>query len=172
MAQILRVLKTASRRFISPQTDCKTSMQTKMKLLGLILASFFIIQIFAKSFQAVDPCDSAKCQLPDCLCASTKIPGGLSPEQTPQIITISYDDALRDQDYVTYYSKVFAERQYRLHFSSPTTILTMRWWRISITTPATRWLIIAWTTANPLPGGRTLHWTNGRRRSWTRGTSW
>lgn len=102
--------KTPSRNFIALQA-CKASIQAKMKLLGLILSSFLITQISVKSSQAVNPCDPAKCKLPDCRCASTEIPGGLSPEQTPQILTISYDDALRVQDYVSYYSKVFAERK-------------------------------------------------------------
>jgi len=64
-----------------------------------------------EAYSLADPCDAEKCKLPDCRCASTDIPGGLSPEKTPQIVTISFDDALRDIDYQNYYSKVFEERK-------------------------------------------------------------
>lgn len=40
-------------------------------------------------------CDSSKCQLPDCHCASTSPPGGLSPEDTPQFIVFTADDAVQ-----------------------------------------------------------------------------
>ena len=52
------------------------------------------------------PCVADQCKLPSCRCASTAIPGGLAPQDTPQIVVFSYDDALRVQDYDTYYSKV------------------------------------------------------------------
>ncbi len=61
-------------------------------------------------YEPAKPCDQVQCKLPSCRCASTSIPGGLPASETPQIITISFDDALRLQDYTTYYSKVFANR--------------------------------------------------------------
>lgn len=57
------------------------------------------------------PCVADQCKLPSCRCASTAIPGGLAPTDTPQIVVFSYDDALRVQDYDTYYSKVFQGRK-------------------------------------------------------------
>ncbi|XP_022254428.1 uncharacterized protein LOC106470136 [Limulus polyphemus] len=38
-------------------------------------------------------CDLSECQLPDCFCCSdgTRIPGDLSPEDTPQMILMSFD---------------------------------------------------------------------------------
>ena len=57
------------------------------------------------------PCDQSACQLPDCRCASTDVPGGLSPSQVPQIVAIGFDDALRTSDYETYYKPVFANLQ-------------------------------------------------------------
>ncbi|KAK4053645.1 hypothetical protein OIO90_003884 [Microbotryomycetes sp. JL221] len=40
-------------------------------------------------------CDPSTCQLPNCHCASTAPPGGLSPEDTPQFITFTSDDAIQ-----------------------------------------------------------------------------
>ena len=51
------------------------------------------------------PCSPAFCRLPDCRCADFTIPGRLAPSQTPQIVTIAIDDAIRVQDYDTFYSQ-------------------------------------------------------------------
>lgn len=40
-------------------------------------------------------CDSNKCQLPNCHCASTSPPGGLSPSDVPQFIVFTADDAIQ-----------------------------------------------------------------------------
>jgi len=40
-------------------------------------------------------CDSSKCQLPNCNCASTSPPGGLPPSQVPQFIVYTADDAVQ-----------------------------------------------------------------------------
>ncbi len=76
----------------------------------LLLAAISVTATIVTTASAYEPaqsCDKSKCKLPNCRCASTSIPGGLPANETPQIITISYDDALRVQDYTTYYSKVF-----------------------------------------------------------------
>ena len=57
------------------------------------------------------PCDESKCKLPNCRCASTVIPGGLQVNETPQIVMFSFDDALRDQDYTTYFKPIFHNRK-------------------------------------------------------------
>lgn len=41
-------------------------------------------------------CDASNCQAPSCHCASTNIPGGLKPENTPQFLVITHDDAIND----------------------------------------------------------------------------
>ena len=56
------------------------------------------------------PCDTINCQLPNCRCASTNVPGGLNPQSIPQIITISFDDAFRVIDYNNYYKPIFGNR--------------------------------------------------------------
>lgn len=61
--------------------------------------------------EPAQPCDETKCKLPLCRCANTNIPGGLDPKQTPQIITINFDDGFRDLDYQTYYKPIFTNRK-------------------------------------------------------------
>ncbi|GAU97743.1 hypothetical protein RvY_08985-2 [Ramazzottius varieornatus] len=40
---------------------------------------------------AMSQCSAERCQLPDCYCGSTNIPGGLSMADTPQMIILSFD---------------------------------------------------------------------------------
>lgn len=51
-----------------------------------------------------DTCDSSICKLPDCFCSptSTKIPGGLAPQDTPQMIMLSFDDAVNNNNFDIY----------------------------------------------------------------------
>ncbi|OQV24831.1 hypothetical protein BV898_01419 [Hypsibius exemplaris] len=39
-------------------------------------------------------CDYNTCKLPNCLCGGTSIPGSLPPSETPQIVMITFDDAV------------------------------------------------------------------------------
>ncbi|XP_046449601.1 chitin deacetylase 8-like isoform X3 [Daphnia pulex] len=54
-------------------------------------------------------CDSTKCVLPDCLCMSTSPPMGLLQEEIPQMVFITFDDAIGDWMYPTY-AKIFGNR--------------------------------------------------------------
>jgi LysM repeat protein len=47
-----------------------------------------------RSFPSWYACDATNCKAPDCRCASLMPPNGLTPEETPQIITITHDDAV------------------------------------------------------------------------------
>nr|ALS04459.1 chitin deacetylase 1 [Acartia pacifica] len=49
-------------------------------------------------------CDPEICRLPDCFCSptSTKIPGGLDPTDTPQMIVITFDDAVNSNNFDIY----------------------------------------------------------------------
>lgn len=51
-----------------------------------------------------DTCDTELCKLPDCFCSptSTKVPGGLDPKDTPQMILLSFDDAINSNNYDIY----------------------------------------------------------------------
>jgi len=62
---------------------------------------------------ASDPCDLAVCELPDCFCSrdGTHIPGGLDPIDTPQMITITFDDSVNFENWQLYQEKLFALRK-------------------------------------------------------------
>ena len=49
----------------------------------------------AKSDQATK-CDTKRCQLPACRCGSSALPSGLLRNNTPQLITLTFDDAVND----------------------------------------------------------------------------
>lgn len=42
-------------------------------------------------------CDPAKCIPPTCFCASKDPPGGLSPSNVPQFVTVTFDDGIQPQ---------------------------------------------------------------------------
>ena len=48
------------------------------------------------------PCNDDICKLPDCFCSGTKIPGGLNPKDVPQMVMISFDDAVNIQNFKYY----------------------------------------------------------------------
>ncbi|XP_023329724.1 uncharacterized protein LOC111702311 [Eurytemora carolleeae] len=54
-------------------------------------------------------CDYSNCSLPDCFCSSdgTKIPGNLDPKDVPQMIIITFDDAVNDENWELYQEKLF-----------------------------------------------------------------
>lgn len=53
-------------------------------------------------------CDPTVCVLPDCFCSEdgTSIPGDIDPEQVPQMITISFDDAVNNNN-IELYQELF-----------------------------------------------------------------
>ncbi|XP_046388166.1 chitin deacetylase 1 [Ischnura elegans] len=53
-------------------------------------------------------CDTAACSLPYCFCSKdgTQIPGGLDPEDTPQMILLTFDGAINHNNFDVY-QKVF-----------------------------------------------------------------
>lgn len=58
---------------------------------------------------AADTCDLSVCQLPECFCSkdATLIPGDLEPIQTPQMIIVSFDDAVNIENSQLYEDKIF-----------------------------------------------------------------
>ena len=56
-----------------------------------------------------EPCDPSVCRLPDCFCSpsSTEIPAGFLPEETPQMIILSFDDAVNINN-VDIYSRLLS----------------------------------------------------------------
>ena len=57
-------------------------------------------------------CDANNCTLPDCFCSNdgTQIPGGLKPEETPQMVILTFDDAVNNENWEIY-QKIFASNR-------------------------------------------------------------
>uniref|UniRef100_A0A1B0FC31 Chitin-binding type-2 domain-containing protein n=1 Tax=Glossina morsitans morsitans TaxID=37546 RepID=A0A1B0FC31_GLOMM len=53
-------------------------------------------------------CDPTQCALPDCFCSAdgTRIPGGIEPQQVPQMITITFNGAI-NVDNIDLYEDIF-----------------------------------------------------------------
>lgn len=54
------------------------------------------------------PCDPSVCVLPDCFCSEdgTAIPGDLPFQEVPQMITITFDDAINNNN-IGLYKEIF-----------------------------------------------------------------
>ncbi|KAL4716782.1 hypothetical protein ACJJTC_001938 [Scirpophaga incertulas] len=69
-----------------------------------VLAFCFIALVGAQEAELplADICDAETCQLPDCRCSSTQIPGNLQPRDTPQFVMVTFDDAINVINIETY----------------------------------------------------------------------
>ncbi|XP_017461566.1 PREDICTED: uncharacterized protein LOC108354898 [Rhagoletis zephyria] len=58
---------------------------------------------------AADSCDTRNCQLPDCFCSKdgTQIPGRLSPGTVPQMILLTFDDAVNFENFDLFTNVLF-----------------------------------------------------------------
>ena len=54
-------------------------------------------------------CNPDVCRLPDCFCGGKSIPGGFKPEQIPQFVLLTFDDAINGIN-KEFFSKLFNER--------------------------------------------------------------
>ncbi|XP_012282378.1 uncharacterized protein LOC105700791 [Orussus abietinus] len=61
---------------------------------------------------AATPCDPKRCQPPDCWCSAdgTEVPGNLSSTSVPQMMAISFDDAINAENFDVYL-KLFTENR-------------------------------------------------------------
>jgi Low-density lipoprotein receptor domain class A/Polysaccharide deacetylase len=62
---------------------------------------------------AAETCDLSVCQLPECFCSkdATHIPGDLEPIQTPQMVILTFDDAINIENFQLYTEKIFTENR-------------------------------------------------------------
>lgn len=65
---------------------------------------FLVYMVNARiQFKEAEPCDSTKCKPPNCRCSDNfDPPGGLRRSDTPQIIMITFDDAMSVLNYKQY----------------------------------------------------------------------
>ena len=50
-----------------------------------------------RGHEPAQPCSPDICKLPDCRCSGTDIPGNLPPNKVPQMVMLTFDDAVNDQ---------------------------------------------------------------------------
>ncbi|XP_014787134.1 chitin deacetylase 7 [Octopus bimaculoides] len=65
------------------------------------LALLIVITLLSIS-NGQDDCNSLNCVLPNCNCKSSNIPHGLSKDVVPQLVMITFDDAVTIDNYETY----------------------------------------------------------------------
>ncbi|XP_014365314.2 chitin deacetylase 8 [Papilio machaon] len=75
-----------------------------MKTVTFILLSVLIGLAVAEEPEAplAEECNKELCKLPKCRCSSTDIPGELAPRDTPQFITLTFDDGVNIRNIETY----------------------------------------------------------------------
>ncbi|XP_012261023.2 chitin deacetylase 1 [Athalia rosae] len=63
-----------------------------------------------KDRNAASSCDSEKCKLPDCWCSKdgTKVPGNLNVSNVPQMISITFNDAVNAEN-IDLYANIFSD---------------------------------------------------------------
>lgn len=52
--------------------------------------------------QTAAKCSAHKCRLPDCKCADTLVPAALDPKLIPQVVLLTFDDAVNDLNWEIY----------------------------------------------------------------------
>jgi len=68
-----------------------------MKLIVVLVSALSVIYA-----QEATTCNPEECVLPDCRCSTTDTPGGILPEQTPQLVFFTFDDAINTVNYEMY----------------------------------------------------------------------
>lgn len=77
--------------------------------VSLWLFLLFIVQPNRGQFKPAQPCDPDKCLPPNCRCSEDRRPpGGLTPEKTPQIIMVTFDDDY-EKEYFDLYNELLDE---------------------------------------------------------------
>jgi hypothetical protein len=74
------------------------------RYLVLLTALFGVV-----SGQKAARCDPSYCQLPSCHCGGTDVPGGLSHEDIPQFVMLTFDDAVNSLN-KQFYKDLFNNR--------------------------------------------------------------
>ncbi|KAG6456235.1 hypothetical protein O3G_MSEX009615, partial [Manduca sexta] len=79
-------------------------------LLPLLLALTFAEEAEDNELKIAEECDREACKLPECRCSSSDIPGGLKPRNTPQFVTVTFDDAVNVLNIETYRAILYNRR--------------------------------------------------------------
>ena len=83
-----------------------SSSRNLMLSLTIVLSTCATLLV---SGQRASTCDSRACQLPNCFCGGINIPGNLTKEEIPQLVLLTFDDAVNGLN-KEFFSKLFDER--------------------------------------------------------------
>ena len=77
----------------------------------IVLQLIFVIHVInaqgsGKASGKAGACTPENCKLPDCSCSGTDIPGGLTAKDVPQMVMITFDDAVTSGNF-QYYKQLF-----------------------------------------------------------------
>ncbi|XP_053620303.1 chitin deacetylase 8-like [Plodia interpunctella] len=75
---------------------------------GVVVFCFLFALAVAQ--ELAEPCDEEACQLPNCRCSNTNIPGGLAARDTPQFVILTFDDAVNNINIETYRDIIYNRR--------------------------------------------------------------
>jgi len=83
-------------------TMSSTSALCRLFVMALVASSVVVTQRASK-------CDPRICQLPECYCGGAQIPGNLTKEEIPQLVLLTFDDAVNDINF-GFYTRLFRNR--------------------------------------------------------------
>lgn len=87
----------------------KISLLTKVGVM-ITLTIFVVFAVVSQCLcYEAQPCNPNDCRLPDCRCAGIDIPGNVPLHETPQFVTITFDDAVTFLNN-EYYQQAFPNR--------------------------------------------------------------
>ena len=66
-----------------------------------LAATFLLLSLTLTTTDAQYSCP-ASCIPPACVCGSKSIPGGLTPDQTPQFVTLTWDDSVQIRQFAIF----------------------------------------------------------------------
>nr|AGC92658.1 hypothetical protein [Heliconius erato] len=72
-----------------------------MKCVLWLVAILGFVSVRAQ-LPSAEPCIESACQLPDCRCSSTNVPGNLNPRDIPQFVLVTFDGAVSVSNIVDY----------------------------------------------------------------------
>ncbi|XP_046391271.1 chitin deacetylase 7-like [Ischnura elegans] len=94
------------------------------QLLALILVLQALPSHSLPKGSAKELCNESKCKPPACRCSGTDIPGNLAAKDVPQMVLLTFDDAITRLLYNTYYKNILFNRTNPNNCNISTTFFT------------------------------------------------
>ena len=73
------------------------------------LALLSLVAVSVNGQEKAESCDPSYCRLPDCYCGGSDIPGGYKPQDIPQFVLLTFDDAVNSLN-EKFFSELFKDR--------------------------------------------------------------